>query len=171
LRKQIEGLYSPNPVNRVNAAFQIGKMAEKGVPAIPFLIAMLGDSTPLELCVINAEPTSPGREAAATLVKIGIPSVEPLVGALNHNEPRVRERAAWALSKLKDPRAVEPLIGALRDESSIVRRHAAHALREITGENFDEDPLRWQNWLDERKLRRCLWLKLFLETLRASKNR
>jgi hypothetical protein len=72
LKRQIEGLYSPKLVHRVNAVLQIGRMAEKAVPAIPLLVAMLGDSTLFESGPIYGMRTRPGREAAAVLVKIGL---------------------------------------------------------------------------------------------------
>ncbi len=56
----------------------------------------------------------------------------------------VRRAAAWALGKIKDPRAVEPLISALQDP--IVRFWAAQSLKEITGEDFGENKEKWQAW-------------------------
>jgi HEAT repeat protein len=170
LRKEIEGLYSPTPVDRVIAVYQIEKMAEKAVPAIPFLVAILGDSALLEFppCV---ESTSPGKEAAAALIKIGKYSVKPLIVALNDTEPGVREKAVWALGEIKDPRAVKALIAALSDDDPIVRAHAASAMRKITGENFDEEPAKWQKWWNESRFRRGLWLTLVIQILRSSKSR
>ena len=56
----------------------------------------------------------------------------------------VRRAAAWALGKIKDPRAVEPLISALQDP--IVQFWAAQSLKEITGEDFGENKEKWQAW-------------------------
>jgi len=162
LRRKIEGLYSPKPVDRVIAVYQIGKMAEKAVPAIPFLVAILGDSALLESpsCV---ESTGPGKEAAAALIKIGKYSVKPLIVALNYTEPGVGE--------MRDPWAAKALIAALSDDGPIVRAHAASAMRKITGKNLDEEPAKWQKWWNESKFRRGLWLTLFVQMLRSSKSR
>ena len=56
---------------------------------------------------------------------------EVLISALKDEDSDVREAAAKALGKIKDPRAVEPLISALKDEDSDVREAAAKALGEI----------------------------------------
>lgn len=160
LRRKTEGLYSPKPVDRVIAVYQIGKMAEKAVPAMPFWVAILGDSALLEFPA-RLESTSPGKEAAAAPVRIGKYSVKPLIVALNDTEPGVRE--------MRDPRAAKALIAALSDDAPIVRAHAASAMRKITGENFDEDPAKWQKWWNESKFRWGLWLTLFIQMLRSRK--
>ena len=59
-------------------------------------------------------------------------AVEPLVTTLRTNKHyAVREEAAHALGKIKDPRAVPALIEALGDEDSGVQRLAAASLGEI----------------------------------------
>ena len=59
--------------------------------------------------------------AAAALVKIGTPAVEPLIGVLKEKDWHGREEAAWALGEIKDPRAVEPLVVALKGNDLYVR--------------------------------------------------
>jgi HEAT repeat protein len=143
-------------------------MGAEAAPAVPFLLVILGDSTPLELDGNPQGPTSPGQEAALALVKIGTLSVDPLIGALNYEDPTMRKHAAWALGKIEDPRAIRPLIETLSDDDPQVRSHAATALAEITGKSYGEDPIVWQNWLNEYKLRRCVLLELLIEMLRSS---
>jgi HEAT repeat protein len=171
LKREIGALNSSKPIDRENAAFRIGTMGEKAVPAIPFLIAMLGDVTLSETPPSDAVGTSPAREAAVALIKIGMASVEPLILALKHHDPRVRENAAWALGEIRDTRAVRPLIMALSDDDASVRVCVASALARITGHDFGEDPARWREWYDRCALRRCLGLILFLQALRSPKTR
>ena len=53
------------------------------------------------------------------------------IAALKDKDEYVRKAAAYALGKIKDPRAVEPLIAALKDHNSDVREAAAYALGKI----------------------------------------
>jgi HEAT repeat protein len=57
--------------------------------------------------------------------------VDVLIQALGDQEAEVRRWAAWALGKIKDPRAVEHLIQALGDPNAEVRSWAALALGSI----------------------------------------
>jgi HEAT repeat protein len=63
-------------------------------------------------------------------VEIGRPAVEPLIGALKHHDPAVRQLAARALGDIGDTRAVEPLIAAMRGREDL-RAIAATALGQI----------------------------------------
>jgi hypothetical protein len=128
VRQQIERLYSSDAIERASASFWLRKMGAQAVPAIPFLIAILGDNTVIEG---GGPSTSPGEEAARTLITIGKPAVQPLMTALKDEHLSIRRMAAWILGKMKDPRTVDPLIAALKDESRVVRMMAAWALGEI----------------------------------------
>jgi len=130
VRKQIERLYSLAPVERADAAVHLGQMGEQAVPAIPFLVGLLGDTTQL-VGQAGGAATSPGVEAARALVRIGKPVVEPLVAALEDENSYVQGYAAWTLGEIGDPRAVEPLIAALKDKDPFVSERAAWALGEI----------------------------------------
>ncbi len=44
VRAEVEGLYAPEAAKRVQAAIKLGTMGDKAIPAIPFLIGMLGDT-------------------------------------------------------------------------------------------------------------------------------
>ena len=73
------------------------------------------------------------RENAAgplldALTKFGTDAVEPLIGALMHNEGTVRRSAAILLGRIGDTRAVEPLGMALYDMHDEVGRAAAGSL-------------------------------------------
>ncbi len=130
VRQQIERLYSPAPMERADAAIRLGQMGEQAVPAIPFLVGILGDSAQFVSEATDAT-TSPGVEAAGALVRIGRPSVEDLVAVLGGEDSAIQGHAASVLGEIGDPRAVEPLIAALKDRSPFVSEKAAWALGEI----------------------------------------
>jgi HEAT repeat protein len=134
VRKQIERLYSSDPVERGHAAYMLGEMGKQAVPAIPYLIGILYDGTTLKWAYSRYDPggfpTSPGKEAAKALVKIGKPAVEPLIAALKNENWAIRAGAVKVLDEIKDTRAVEPLSALLKDENSSVREVAANTLFE-----------------------------------------
>jgi HEAT repeat protein len=148
VRVQIERLYSDDPMERQDAASQLGNMGERAISAAPFLIAMLDDAgdgklvigvdTPdgvrFKWIVSTFSPTNPGKRdfpgesAKMALVKIGKVAIEPLIKALNDEDFTVRFSAASALGDIKDKSAVEPLIVLLKDKYPFVRFSAASAL-------------------------------------------
>jgi len=91
------------------------------------------------------------REATGALVKIGIPTVPPLIAALKGDDAYVREEATRVLCKIKTPYAVEPLLFALKDKDLVVRELAARVLRVTTGQHFGEDYAKWQEWWSNNK--------------------
>jgi HEAT repeat protein len=73
------------------------------------------------------------REAANILCEIfGKPAVEPLIGALKHENMVVRANAAYILGEIGDERAVLHLVEALGDEHECVRYAAAQVLDDET---------------------------------------
>jgi HEAT repeat protein len=114
--KLVQNLTNEDVIVRLNAAKALGEM--KDARAVEPLIMTLKD----EKC---------GSMAANALVKIGKPSVSPLIAALKDDDPIVRRNATKALGEIKDAGAVEPLINSLKDSDLIVRRNAAKALGEI----------------------------------------
>jgi len=133
VKVQIKKLYSQDPAERAKAAIQLGKMGEGASPAIPFLTHMLDDTAYIiqQKDSITIIPSSPAKEAQSALVRIGSPSVKPLIATLKSKNRDVRKLAVEALSMINDPRAVEALITALKDENTDVRKHAAEALGNI----------------------------------------
>jgi HEAT repeat protein len=148
LKKQMERLYSDDPVERGYGAYYLGEMSEKATAAVPFLIATLHDTSPLKarhvLIVkypwgeyIYENPwwkkwnTSPGQEAAEALAKIGKSSVTLLISALKDNDSSVRMHAAFALGEIRDVGAVEPLNKAIKDKDHDVRMRVVNALGKI----------------------------------------
>jgi len=68
--------------------------------------------------------------AIESLVKIGAPSVDPLIVLLGNDDGWIQDNAAEALGNIGEP-AVEPLIAALKDENPGLRTYAASALGDI----------------------------------------
>jgi HEAT repeat protein len=68
-------------------------------------------------------------EAAYVLSRMANPqTLDALVEALGHADPRVRAESAAALAELQDPVAVKPLLGATHDADHGVRAQAGRAL-------------------------------------------
>lgn len=151
VRKQIESLSSEDPVKRASAACALGIMGERAAPAIPALVALLGDGAPIPTkngCG-NQEPfedepwapeyeqvkePSPGEAATHALMAIGEQALEPLKDVLLHGDHwRARKNAAWALAHRGE--AVEQLVAALKDTAWQVRAQAAYALFQRGGDS------------------------------------
>ncbi len=104
---------------RLNAADELGLMAESAQDAIPALRGALGDAS---------EPV--GLNAAYALGAIGKRAVPALMEALRDASESVRLNAAYGLGAVGAP-AVPMLIEALGDASEPVRRYAAYALAQM----------------------------------------
>jgi HEAT repeat protein len=118
----------------------------RATSAIPGLIALLGDDSPIPTAppwkgrdwtparLTWLEP-SPGESAAISLASMSTDAVWALIDALRAPHPSARRNATWALGELHSPRApglpeVAPLLIALADEAAPVRAGAAWALGE-----------------------------------------
>jgi HEAT repeat protein len=155
VRQQVLALASKDAARRAQAACALGEAGTEAVPAIPYLVALMGDGTPLApsaLCK-NAEPfedeawqpdfeqvyePSPGEAATQALVALGAPAIEPLLDALKAPQWRTRKNAAWALGHRGDERATPLLADALKDEAWQVRCEAAYALSQRGGDRVLE---------------------------------
>jgi len=148
-RGEIERLYSSDPVERGTGAYFLGESKSAAIAAVPFLIDMLDDSTPLYYG--GSKPanshekeimtTSPGREAAKALIKIGDSSIiEQLIAIIKSGNSHARGNAVWCLGVLgaKDSRTVDLLVAALKDEDKYVRWHAALGLQRIKNKRIIE---------------------------------
>jgi len=66
------------------------------------------------------------------LIKIGAPSVEPLISVLqDHNSSHLHRETIRALGAIKDKRAVEPFLNVLRDNKIQLREEVVKALGQI----------------------------------------
>ncbi len=144
--KQIERLFSSNPKTRAVAAMELGQMGDRAAPAIPHLIALLGDKTKFDTRdVYRKTPLIPtffrvggwsfggyvAADATDALAKIGKAAVKPLIAALKDKNAFARMHAARALGGIKDKESVEALCEVLKDEDPGVRSAGAIALGEI----------------------------------------
>lgn len=140
---------SDNAQERAREACEAGR--RRALEAIPKLISMLGDDTPVQplKCWDNGrwnpaletfKQPSPGEEAAIALASMGTPALEPLTNALNDSNGSVRRNAAWAIGELTNMRgdervnAVPHLVSLLNDSDEWVRMAAVRALGEIRDE-------------------------------------
>jgi HEAT repeat protein len=128
-------LAAADPAARAQAACKLRDLGDAAAPAIPPLVALLGDGAPVERAVckqqwrrLDGQLTTPGELAAAALVAIGSRSVDPLLAVVKSPSSVARRHAAWALGALDDNRAERPLIGLVRDPEPRVREQAAWAL-------------------------------------------
>lgn len=137
-RALLEQLYSDNPVERAEAARELG-FAARSQAIVPFLVGMLGDDAGLEsrrsdMPRGTGARTNPGAEAAQTLGGMKSPrAFEPLRKALGSTSAITRGNAATALGFMQDPRALTPLLDTLKDPDAYVREHGAWALGNLGG--------------------------------------
>jgi LysM repeat protein len=132
VKEQVERLHSFDPVERRNAAQELGSMGEEAVAAVPALIRALNDNARLAVRSPEGEglPASVAEAAMLALVNLGAPTVDPLIRSLGNENPGVRRMAVAALGRIQDPRALEPLIEVLEtDPDPLVQAAAVDALR------------------------------------------
>lgn len=156
LRDKLAQLSSPDAVTRAAAACAIGRQGASAAEAIPALVALLEDGTPIdprqscgnqppfegeawEPSFYQLKEPSPGEAATLALVSINGPAVRPLTDVLLKGEHwRARKNAAWALAHTADAEAVKALIRALKDRAWQVRAEAAYALSQRGGDQAED---------------------------------
>lgn len=141
VRTEIERLYDYRAEVRADAAQRLGRMGERAVPAIKFLLATVVAESSIEAAraILN---TGTGRAV--------------LVSVLTTNKnPLVREKIVGVLMAVllhtKDLRAVEPLIAALGDPVEWLRGVVKAFLVVITKQDFGHDQKKWQAWWERNK--------------------
>jgi HEAT repeat protein len=134
------GLASPDPSARTRAACELRALGSQAVSAMPRLVALLEDGSPVDAAVCGErtwgngrfrgaqESTTPGEQAASALVAIGTPAYDALTKALAGTAWIARTNAAWALGALGNRRAVPLLSRTLADTEPNVRKRSAWAL-------------------------------------------
>jgi hypothetical protein len=91
-------------------------------------------SIPTLIASLRAGWNTGQREAIYALKEKGEEAVEPLIDALSHSNPNIREGAAQVFWRIEDERAVEPLFRTLfHDGVREVRDTAKTALHNIIG--------------------------------------
>ncbi len=74
-----------------------------------------------------------------------------IIKLLKHKEQPVRERAAYALSKIAAPEAIEPLIDLLETEKGRAQENVAAALEVLTRQNHGVLVASWRRWYADEK--------------------
>jgi len=134
LRRQIPRLFSRDPVVRASAAAHLGRKGQQAAAAVPYLIRLLPDTTPVQLSIYlgsgyySSTETTPAEEASRALSGIGSPASNALLLALRDPRPVVRRLAAKALGQIGELGAVDFLVDLLRDPDPGVRATTAIAL-------------------------------------------
>lgn len=106
ISRHIAQLRSKEAQQRAAAAYWLGHRGSAAERAIPALVDLLGDATPIEVSKYRKPDTPDGKltlgeEVAAALVNIGKSSTDALIKTLiTSPEPHARENAAWALGAL-----------------------------------------------------------------------
>lgn len=138
VQKEMKRLCDKSPKSKVKALRRLAAMGERAAPAAPLIVELLdsnqtyetlGDKILNTAMILGTSGSHVMYEARCALVKIGRPSVNPLIIALKHPRPKLRSYAALTLGDIHDLQAVEPLVEALTiDSNHEVRMCAAQAL-------------------------------------------
>ncbi len=107
IARHIAILKSGKAQERAAAAYWLGQQRADAADAVDPLVELLGDATQINPALYRAsrvlQKLTLGEEAAAALVNIGHPSIEPLIRVLKNSPmPEARKNAAWALGALHD---------------------------------------------------------------------
>jgi HEAT repeat protein len=151
IEKQIAKLQSGTPKQKIKAARNLGEMGADAAPSVPYLIELIDSNDKNEsvfdklwntVSILGSSGIYVRYESQDALIKIGMPSVEPLGNALlKHPRPGVRENAALVLGKMKEIQSMGALIEALKtDKESNVRMWSADALGKLS-EKWSVDAL------------------------------
>jgi HEAT repeat protein len=133
------------PRLRGNAAKVLGGI--KDLDSVDPLITALKTDTDYEVRMWSAEAL--GRCAEMWSVDALGNTVPALMEALRDKDSNVRQKAAYALGKIKAIKAVPALIEALRNYGR--NSDAGLALYMITGQRLGDDPQKWQEWWNMNK--------------------
>lgn len=107
IANHIAMLRSSKPQVRAAAAYWLGQQRAAAAEAVDPLVELLGDATQVNPTLYRTsralQKLTLGEEAAAALVNIGHPAIEPLIRVLKTSPmPEARKNAAWALGALHD---------------------------------------------------------------------
>jgi len=126
---KIKKLNSSDPKERALAAYELGEMGKKAAPAIPFLLELVKDTSPLAWNLTTGaflERTSPAEEAIVAVAKISYPEIEPVVEVFNLAEKEAAKRVINGLGR-KDW-ATNVLLATLKNKDPQLRLAAIHNL-------------------------------------------
>ena len=133
IKELIEKLYSRTARTRLKAAYALGRMGAKALPAIPFLLPLLADDTPL--LDGGLLKRTPGEAASFAINNFGRQAVKPLLSVLQDKNPTARLNAVMALGSIyertRDDRIVPAIIRSLSDGEWKVREKSAFVLGKV----------------------------------------
>jgi|GEM_PF-2538945 len=128
LRTVIEKLYSDDPEKRAEGASQLGNMGLYAIPAIPYLVDLLGDDYILQGNDDVLVKSSIGEICARSLALIGEPSVKYLVKVLAGSDIVAKRNAIFALGEINDPAVANLLISNINNDDPVIRKYVVKAL-------------------------------------------
>jgi len=107
ISRHILMLKSGKAQQKAAAAYWLGQQRSSAASAVEHLVGLLGDASEVDPALYRSNPAlnkpTLGEEAAAALVNIGHPSIEPLIHVLKTSPvAEARKNAAWALGALHD---------------------------------------------------------------------
>ena len=98
IRDQVAALSAADPSARALAACRLRSMGQRAEEAVPALMRLLADATPIAPVDCWSDSSTPGLEAARALGSIrSDAAIEPLLEALRSPNPELRRTAARAL--------------------------------------------------------------------------
>jgi HEAT repeat protein len=130
---------------RFHVALALGEI--KDVTSVDALITALQKDIDPKVRMVAAEAL--GKMAEKWSSDLLSDASTALIKSLKDNDEDVRQKAAWALGKIKPMKAIPALIDAMRIYGK--DSNAESALTSITGQRFDDDPQKWQEWWDVNK--------------------
>lgn len=165
-------LQSGDASGRKYAAFSLGHIGSNQTPMEPLYKALAQDSEdevrgmvafavsrivtketdegalPHLLKALQDKSTQVRNHAVIALGKIahqeGVRAI--IASTLQDQQEIVRINSVWALARIGGNEVVIPLIKTLRDPSLTVQQAAHMALRQVTNQNFSNDPKQWEAW-------------------------
>ncbi len=85
---------------------------------------------------LNDEDYDVRKNVEDILIKVSKQSIDPLINALNHDNPEIQIESARILGKMGNEAALDALIEALKDENPDFRREVTLAINKIV----EKDP-------------------------------
>jgi HEAT repeat protein len=125
IRAAAEMLYSAVPAVRVDGLHRLNAISKRCEPALPWLIAALGDEQ------WDGDWGPAYRSAEQVLAKMAPASEAAVIAALRDERANIRERAARLLGTVKSRAAIEPLLALVRDADNTEAWGAIEALGEL----------------------------------------
>lgn len=175
LIERLSRRYRQYPARRAEAADRLGKMGPQGRAAIPALLELLGDESPVRV-VGSGNQTTPARVAtyalialeahpeliafaqskadnhlranALTAIAIGRSAESPnvILHALDDRSRDVRTEAASLSAAYVGRRAAPKLIALLSDDHARTRDAARRSLLQLAGQDVGQDAEAWRSW-------------------------